>query len=64
MIYWFHKPQRAYLPSSLACAGVRLRTHVDAQQPGEDGSSEATEQLKEQLPHHQENPQTVDGGRQ
>lgn len=48
----------------LACGGLRLRTHADSQQLGEDGSFQAADQLEEQLPHHQEDAEAVDGGRQ
>lgn len=44
------------------CVDVRIRAHSDPQQLGEDRLTQTADQHEEQLSHHQENTQAVDGG--
>lgn len=42
---------------------VRIRAHPDPQQLGEGRFTQTSDHHKEQLSHHQEDAQALDGGR-
>lgn len=53
---------KSFHKHNIVCVDVRIRAHSDPQQLGEDRLTQTADQHKEQLSHHQENTQAVDGG--